>query len=330
MCTSISIETADGKHLLARTMDFSFPLEPNPIYIPRNYQWNSSVEGIEFQHIYGFIGAGRKLDETYFVADAVNEKGLAMAELYLPGEVVYAQEGSDQRINLAPHEFILWVLGNFGSISEVEQALGDVRLVEKEAPVLNFVTPLHWILTDDTGKCVVIEPTEDRLKMKENPVGVMTNTPLLEWHIANLNNYLHVRPKQFEAVSFGNYQAHAFSQGTGTAGLPGGFSPPDRFVRAAFFKEHIQPAANEEEGVMNAHHILNTVRIPKGVVVTSEGALDYSQYVGVLCNESRSYYFSSYTQYQISQLSLTAELLASTEVIQFQTDAKQSIQILNP
>lgn len=175
----------DGKHFLSRTMDFSFPLEPNPIYLPRSYTWVSAVTQSEQTNSYGFIGAGRLLETTYFVADGVNEQGLSVAELYLPGEVYYAKEATAQQLNLAPHELILWLLGNFSTIDEIAEQLGQIRLVEKEAPVLNIVTPLHWIITDRSGRCVVIEPTEDVLQLKENPVGVMTNTPQLEWHIAN-------------------------------------------------------------------------------------------------------------------------------------------------
>lgn len=329
MCTSIFTMTKDGKHLLSRTMDFSFPLEPNPIYLPRNYEWLSSITEKPHMNQYGFVGAGRLLGDAYFVADGVNEKGLAVAELYLPGEVYYAERASEEHTNLAPHEFILWLLGNFATIDEIEKELSTIKLVEKAAPVLNFVTPLHWIITDKSGKCVVIEPTDETLFLKDNPVGVMTNTPSLEWHIANLRNYLHVRPKQFDAVKFGEYQATAFSQGTGTSGLPGGFTPPERFVRAAFFKEYIEVAENEEDGVNNAHHILNTVRIPKGIVITADQAVDYSQYVGAMCNESGTYYYSSYDSHQIVKVRITEKLLQTIEPVVFEIAQDESIKELN-
>ncbi len=35
MCTSIFLETKDNKHLLARTMDFSFPLDFDVVYLPK-------------------------------------------------------------------------------------------------------------------------------------------------------------------------------------------------------------------------------------------------------------------------------------------------------
>lgn len=329
MCTSILTTTLDGKHILSRTMDFSKPLDPNPVFIPRGYQWTSDADQMSYQGQYGFVGAGRKLSNTFFVADGINEHGLAIAELYLPGKAQYQEKAEPGMRNLAPHEFILWALGNCGSIAEVETALATINLMEVAIPDLQFVAPLHWILTEPGGKCIVIEPTTKALVPKENPVGVMTNTPNLEWHIENLRNYLHVRPQQYGPVSFGTYTAVPFSQGTGTSGLPGGYTPPERFVRAAYFKEHIDPAPDEVRGITNAYHILSTVRIPKGIVITQEGAKDYSLYVSSMCNESRSYYFTSYENFRIASLKISEALLQQIEPVVFAFQRQEDIVYLN-
>lgn len=316
MCTSIFTKTDNGDYILSRTMDYSIPLDANPIYIPRDYEWQTGVNNKSFKTDYAFIGAGRLLGDNYFVADGVNEKGISVAELYLPGEVDY-QEEDTKKINLAPHEVILWLLGNISSIDELTHKISQLNIVGLEAPMLNIVTPLHWIITDDEGSCVVIEPTEKELKIKQNPIGVMTNPPLLEWHIENLRNYLNVRPKQFDPIQFFDYTAKPFSQGTGTLGLPGGYTPPERFIRAAFFKKFIEPAKNEMEGINNAYQILNTVKIPKGIVVTQDGREDYTLYTGSMVNNSRTYYFSSYENHQICKLVLNDALLTHKKPIIF-------------
>lgn len=312
MCTSIFTETKDRKHVLARTMDYSFPLDFDVVYLPRAYSWKSSADNASHESNYGFLGAGRSLGTSYFVADGVNEHGLAIAELYLPQKAVYQKQADENKINLAPHEFITWALGEFKSIADLKKKLSKVNLMDVAAPLIDTITPLHWIITDTTGNCMVIEPTQKVLHLKENPVGVMTNTPLLEWHIENLRNYLKVRPKQYEPQQFGNYTANPFSQGTGTMGLPGGYTPPERFVRAAFFKEHIDQAKIETEAVTNSMKILSTVQIPKGIVVTSDDHEDYSQYTGMMCNESKTYYYADYNNTRISKVEMTKELLART------------------
>lgn len=320
MCTSIFTKTLDKNYILSRTMDFEVDLEAYPTYIPRDYKWISQVDSKEYITKYGFIGAGSL--GLNFVADGVNEYGLSIAELYLPDEVKYLDKANSNKNNFAPHELILYILGNCKSISEVEAIINNIAIINSPVPKLNIVVPLHWIITDSTGRCVVIEPTTEELKLKENPVGVMTNTPQLEWHIQNLRNYLNVRPKQYEAVKFGEYIAKPFSQGTGTSGLPGGYTPPERFVRAAFLKEYIETAKNEPMGITNAYHILNSVRIPKGVVITNKGTMDYTLYLSCMCNNSKTYYFSSYENHQINKLVLNDELLKKSEPIIFKYDSK--------
>lgn len=317
MCTSIFTKTKDGKHLLARTMDFSYPLNSSPVFIPRAYQWKSVSDQTTHTNKYGFVGAGKNLEGSYFVAGGVNEKGLSVAELYLPGEAVYQKEMDPTCLNFAPHEYILHLLGNFSSIEEIGKELSSINLVGAPLPELGIITPLHWIITDQSGKSVVIEPTTKTLSFKENPVNVMTNTPQLEWHIQNLRNYLNVRPMQYDAVTFDNFTATPFSQGTGTSGLPGGYTPPERFTRAAFLKEYIKEAANEDEGVMNVFHILASVRIPKGIVLEKSGNSDYSQYVSISCNESKTFYYTDYSSNEIAKVTLTDDLLNETEVQEF-------------
>jgi len=330
MCTSIFTTTQDGTHILSRTMDFSFPLEAAPVYIPPKYEWRSAVNQKSFETHYGFIGAGRLLGDTYFVADGVNEHGLSVAELYLPGEAAYQDYEDSSKVNLAPHEVILWMLGNLRSVLDLEKQIGKVNIVEAIAPVINIVAPLHWIITDSEGRCVVIEPTEKKLRIQPNPIGVLTNTPKLEWHIENLRNFLNVRPKQLEAVKYGEYLATPFSQGTGTSGLPGGYTPPERFVRAAFFKEFSETAQNEVAGVNSAQHILDTVRIPKGIVVTDSGAPDYSLYSASMVNTTKTYYFTSYENHQISKLVLDEELLNKKAPIVFKYQGKDEVfDVLN-
>jgi len=329
MCTSVFTTTKDANHILARTMDFSYVLDVSPTYIPRNYCWKAGLEKSPMSNRYGFIGAGSHLEDSYFVADGVNEYGLSVAELYLPGEAVYQDQSYSEKINLAPHELIIWLLGNFKSVKDLEKKISEVNLVKVAVPGLNIITPLHWIITDATGKCVIIEPTKSELTIRENPVGVMTNTPNFEWHLENLRNYLTVQPKQYLPSSFGTFVATPFSQGTGTSGLPGGYTPPDRFVRAAFFKEYIKLAENEEMGVLNAYHILSSVSIPKGIVLTQENEQDYTQYIGTMCNTSKTYYFSKYDDRQIAKVQLNPKLLSQKEVIQFSTDTTSTFKDLN-
>lgn len=152
MCTSIYLTTKDSHHLLARTMDFHVALNVKPIYIPRKYSWTSAIEKESLNTKFSFIGTGRDFGGTYFVADGINEKGLSISELYLPGESRYQAAPIPGKLNLSPDEFILYILGNFDSIDDLSKNISNINLVKSAIPDLNIVTPLHWIITDQTGR----------------------------------------------------------------------------------------------------------------------------------------------------------------------------------
>lgn len=63
--------------------------------------------------------------------------------------------------------------------------------------------------------------------------------------------------------------------------------------------------------------------------MTSEGAQDYSQYVGTMCNESRSYYFNSYDNSQIAKVTITDDLLEVDKPITFMADKIETFKTLN-
>lgn len=54
----------------------------------------------------------------------------------------------------------------------------------------------------------------------------------------------------------GDVPLSAFGPGSGSMGLNGDFTPPSRFIRAAYGKQNIQGIDNEEEGISVIFRIL--------------------------------------------------------------------------
>ncbi|GKT03799.1 choloylglycine hydrolase family protein [Furfurilactobacillus sp. WILCCON 0119] len=326
MCTSLTFETTDGLHFLARTMDYAFELGGRPVFLPRGYRWESATKEAEFVNQYAFLGTGRQLG-TYFFADGLNEFGLSVAALYFPREAQYQNPDSSKK-NLAPHELVSVLLGNCRNLEEVQAELDSIRLVNFETPLINVVPPLHWIVTDASGRCCVIEPTGEKLTLQDNPVEVMTNAPELQWHIKNLNNYVTLQTEAYGNKQFMGVTAHAFGQGTGTVQLPGGYTPPQRFVRTAFLKENIEQPTGEMAGVNAITHILHNVEIPRGVNI-KEGVPDYTQYIGIMGVTSKKYYFIPYHNQSVFQIELSDELLQQTEPVEYPFVNDQQVVKLN-
>ena len=327
MCTSLTYETQDHTFFLARTMDFGFKLEGRPVVIPRNYTWKKENGGEVTSH-YGFVGTGREL-EGYFFADGMNEHGLSVAELYHLNEATYHDTTEAGKINLAPYEFIMWVLGENKSITDLRKNIAQVRLLNRKISLLDTVPPLHYIVTDATGESIVIETEEKELVIKDNPVGVMTNSPKFEWHLTNLNNYLFLKPTNVSNRSIGDLQLHPFGQGSGTYGLPGGFTSPERFVRTVYMKHLTKKATDAEEGLNTILKILNGVTIPVGVNVKDDGSDDYTQYRAVIDATNKIYYFNPYESNEIFGVKITEELLNGNKPQEFLPAEKPHVSFLN-
>ena len=88
-------------------------------------------------------------------------------------------------------------------------------------------------MQDKSGKSIAIEPRGGVLKVTDAPLGVMTNAPTYDWHMTNLDTYINLNTKDIGSEKLGAVTLSATGSGSGMLGLPGDFTPPSRFIRAA-------------------------------------------------------------------------------------------------
>lgn len=312
MCTAITLLTPQNENYFGRTMDFSYPIEPGIFVMPRHYRWQSLVSDITYTNTYSFIGIGQKVDDMLGLFDGVNEKGFAAAVLYFEGYAYYDFPVKNKE-PLAAIDMLHYMLGRCASVEDVKKMVTQIQIVGVADPVTQRAAPLHWIATDRSGETVVIEQTVAGLEVIPNPLGVMANSPDLRWHMTNLRNYMDLSVTQVKEVYWGDVLLKPFSQGAGTMHLPGGFTSPDRFVRTAFLKTHIATPHNQHEAVLACFHIMNSVSIPKGIVITERGVDDFTKYVAFINTNTCEYFFKTYMNDQIRTVKLTNYPLQSKE-----------------
>jgi penicillin V amidase len=305
MCTALALQSIEMETIFGRTMDFSYDIEPGFYVIPRNYLWHNVYTMERYHDCYSFIGIGQESDGILGFFDGVNERGFAAAALYFAG---YADYGiSEREMNKEPIpslDFLHYILGRCSSVDELQIVLKDVCIVGLPDPVTQVAAPLHWIASDRSGKCVVIEQTKSGLNVYNNPIGVMANSPDFMWHMTNLRNYMEISTTQKKEVDWGNIQLEHFGQGGGTCLMPGGYTSPERFVRTAFLKTHVEEPKNSLDAILTCFHILEGVSIPKGVVFTDKGTCDYTKYTAFINTSTCEYYFKTYNSSQIITTSL--------------------------
>lgn len=328
MCTSLTLRTKDDHHLFARTMDFTLDLNQSIIITPRQYKWEN-ISGETIIAKQAVVGMGIDYQGKVILADGLNESGMTCAALYFPGFASYSPKLDDSNTNLAPFDFVLWSLTQFDSVQAVKKEINKVSFVDVPLSILNTTPPLHWILSDKSGECIVIESTNQGLHVYDNPVGVMTNSPEFSWHLQNLRQYIGLRAKQFEPTQWGDLTLSAFGQGSGSVGLPGDFTPPSRFVRAAYWKQNIKGVENEIEGITAIFHILSTCEVPGGGVVTLDNIEDNTIYTSAMCLESGTYYYHTYDCRQISAVNLFNENLDTDKIKMYPFHRIQPIRYEN-
>ena len=309
-CTGIRMTAKDGTSVNGRTVEFATVIDTYACVIPRNFAFVGKIpegEGLAYVSKYAVVGAYCFKDKV--VMDGLNEKGLSCGAFYFPGFAAYAEiDETNQDRAISPVEFPNWILTQFASLEEVKKALGSIviapTVTEDWGPV---PPPFHYIIYDKEGNSLVVEPLEGRLVTYENKIGAFTNSPTFDWHLTNLRNFIHLNPMNVNSITLRGVELAPFGQGSGMVGLPGDFTPPSRFVRAAIFSSTAIAAQNTNDLVQQTFHILNQFDIPMGLVrqkVGDKTAMDYTLLTSVKDPNNLRYYFKSYDDQTVKWVSL--------------------------
>ena len=202
------------------------------------------------------------------------------------------------------------MLGNFRSVQDLIDHLDEVELMSEKNSDTKYGNPeLHFALADRTGRIVVIEPSQTPLKVIDNPLGVVTNSPDFERQLAQMERYVEFTPEFKNGRVPLNTPRVTTGRLSGKTNPPGYYSPSARFVRAAYLKERSDVPADEATGLISEWHLLDSVTVPQN----RRHQKTYSVYRAVTVAESRSYYFQSYHRGDITKLQLTDDMLEWTK-----------------
>lgn len=270
-CTGIALKAADGSRIVARTVEWANEaMNCGYAIVPRGHVQKSftpeGVTGLEFKARYGYVGI--YTDYEQFVVEGVNEAGLSAGLFFFPGFGEYPQfDKKTEDRSISDLQFVSWVLSNFSSIEEVKKGIKDIRVISMDSRI----GTVHWRLSEPGGRIVVLEYKKGEPVFHENPIGTFTNSPGFEFHITNLRNYVNLHAGAAENQLLGQgtrpenpLELSPLGGGSGMLGLPGDFTPPSRFVRAAFFSMSAPILPTSFEMVTQAFHILNNFDIPVG------------------------------------------------------------------
>lgn len=326
MCTAATYKTRD--FYMGRTLDYEFSYGDEITVTPRNYVF-SLRHSKKLENHYAIIGMAHVSGDYPLYYDAMNEKGLGIAGLNFVGNAIYKPVNLEtSKKQITQFELIPFILGTCASLKEAKEALENMDLVDTPFSPQLPVGSLHWLIADETGS-ITVEAVKEGLMIYDNPAGVLTNNPPFPQQMFQLNNYMHLSPKQPVNTFSKDLPLNTYSRGMGALGLPGDLSSSSRFVRASYVKMNSRCNGDELSSVSQFFHILGSVDQQRGCCEVTEGKYEITLYTSC-CNATKGiYYYTTYDNHQISAVDMHKTDLNGQELARFTPVTTEQIHFMN-
>lgn len=319
-CTDFRLNASDGTVVVGRSMEWGADLNSRVNKYPRGVTIQSKapgdLPGLKWVSKFGYLAVdGGSSGPTL---DGMNEKGLSIGFLWLPGSKYHDLTKGDEARAISLVDFGDWLLGNFSSVDEAKAALKNVKIWAPSLKDWGGIPTIHVSLHDAAGKSAVFEFTDGELKIFDNQLGVLTNAPTFDWQCKNLENYFELTPYSDKGAFFNLPNAKLVGQGGGLLGMPGNPLPSSRFIHTAAYKSFAKQPADNKNAVILAQHILNSVDIPLGVVRTASGDdkyCDFTQWILIKDLKNKEFHYRSYSDISLHTIKL--------DQLDFSEDAKR-------
>ena len=283
MCTAMKIGGCFG-----RTLDLEYTYNEQVVLCPREFP-------LVMRHLppltrhHAILGMAAVAEGFPLYYDALNECGLAMAGLNFPHSGRYAAEGE-----VASFELIPCVLGICADVEEAKRLLSTIRVCDTAFSAAYPPTRLHWMVADAT-QSIVVESTAAGMRVYDNPVGVMTNEPPFPRQLAHWSDFAALTADEPTPTP-----PH-LGRGSGSVGLPGDFTSPSRFVKAAFVAAHSEAG---DDPVGQFFHAMATVEVPRGCLRLPDGRWVVSQYTSCMDLRKKAYHYRTYGSRHVTAVAM--------------------------
>ncbi|GKW37817.1 linear amide C-N hydrolase [Pectobacterium carotovorum] len=278
--------------ITARSMDWAEDTNTNLWIFTRDLKRSGAAgqyPSLEWTSKYGSVIASA-FDSNVNMAsttDGVNEKGLAANVLWLAESEYPKAAPTAQKPGLSVAGWAQYVLDNFATVDEAVKALQEEKftLVTKKVEGQERMATLHLSLSDSSGDSAIIEYIDGKQVIHHNKdYQVMTNSPTFDQQLT-LNAY--------------------WDQIGGNVMLPGTNRAADRFVRASFYVENVDPNKPEENkpekakiekdkaDLAAAFSIIRNVSVPYGYSLPNMPNIASTRWRTVVDHKSLQYFFES-------------------------------------
>jgi choloylglycine hydrolase len=310
MCTDFLLQAADASVVNGRSMEYGLDMGSQIVVGGRGTPMTSGAPGLPNGGLgwvanFGYVGLNvAGLGHKELIADGMNQEGLAISALWLPGYTVYSHTVTDNAVALDVSLLPSWALGKHATVDEFRAELEHVEIWAPDS--WNTEIPLHFSIHDATGQSAVLEFLVNHPKgeVTENPVGVLTNAPPFDWQVSNIGNYVGLTSLDAAPITIGSEDYFPPGHGSGMRGLPGDSTPPSRFVKTVFQKQFATQPEKSTDASSLALHLLNTVDIPRGTSTAQKASAgdDHTQWVVVKALTAKTFSYRTASNPTVMQI----------------------------
>jgi len=251
MCSRILWQGTDGKPVIVgRSLDWFEDMNTNLWVLPKGLTRSGLTpeNPLTWTSKYGSIVA---VSYDMGAADGMNEAGLDANALFLAESSYGSRDDALPGLSLS-----LWVQFYLDNFATVREAIDyTTRNPFQPRPITAGISEqkvinLHLSLADKTGDSAIIEYLDGRRTIyHDRQYRVMTNSPPFDRQISGLRQYR----------GFG-----------GTADLPGSTKAADRFVRAAYYLQHLPEQDTGRKALAGVLSVMRNVSQPFGTADPNE------------------------------------------------------------
>lgn len=267
-----------GLHATAtgRTLDWRTPIPTALRTFPRgevHQSYDDPAVNITWTSKYGSVCA---ISYDMGIGEGMNEAGLAVNVLYLPGSVYALPEGQETRKKMSSSVWPTFFLDQFATVEEaLSAAAKDEFYIDAPSMGDGSAATLHMALSDSKGNCAVIEYKDGVLQTHVGPeYNVLTNAPFYDQQLAIADYWKGVG---------------------GMHMLPGTNRSSDRFARAAFYRSILPDSLNHREALAAVFGIIRNCAVPMGISMPDQPEISTTQWSS-LCDQTEMTYYFQLTQ----------------------------------
>lgn len=259
-CSNVGL-AGNGYAVTARTMDL--PVNVGNVFAmgrvgDKNTTDLTAISGDKEINALSWVTEHNFVGQTWrgtsVLAEGLNDEGLYAAYLYLEHFTKYPEYNpADPRPATGVLDVVNYLLGTADSVSDVLERPGKVQVIKSAVPAMvpgkeGFFTtvPVHLVLRDKSGKSAVVEWVKGEQVIYPDSGPVITNSPPFGWQTIYAQQYDYV------------------TNWTEFAGIPGSWSPPNRFARAYQLVKHSPVPDSNAAALRTFLNVLESIQVPVG------------------------------------------------------------------